>query len=76
MATSVRVYENMLIEQFDFSRVPDTGAAIDVSIQLREIRIVSPLEVPTLDDLDGQIFGGEGTVDGGTQGTTEVSVGA
>lgn len=68
IATSMRVYETMLILSFEFGRVVGTGNAIEVSLTAEEVRIVTPLEVPTLDDLDGLIFGGEGTADLGTMG--------
>jgi hypothetical protein len=68
VATSLRVYETMLILRFSFGREPRTGHAIDVSIMLEEVRIVSPLEVPQIEDLDGLIFGGDGTADLGTIG--------
>lgn len=68
LATSLRVYENALIESFTFGKSAGTGNAIEISIQLVEVRIVSPLEIPSLNDLDGLIFGGEGVADLGTQG--------
>lgn len=68
IATSLRVYETMLLLEFEFGRQAGTGHAIEASLVAEEIRIVTPLEVPTLDDLDGLIFGGEGTADLGTVG--------
>jgi hypothetical protein len=69
LATSLRVYENAVIEQFSFSKSAGVGNAIEISISLVEVRIVSQLEVPPVSDLDGLFFGAEGTVDLGTQGT-------
>jgi len=69
VATSIRVYESMLIEALEFGRASDTGKAIEVRMRLREVRILSPQLVPELEDLDALLYGGEGTVDKGTQST-------
>lgn len=70
VATSTRVYEAMLIKSLDWSKSVGIGNAIAVTMMLEEVRIVSPIQIPTIDDLDGLLFGGEGTVDGGTQSTS------
>lgn len=51
VATSLKVYPCMLIQSYDISRNADSGAAIEVSVQLREIQIRDEvLAGPLLDD--------------------------
>lgn len=74
VATSTRVYEAMLIMQMSWVREQEQGNAIGVSLDLKEVRIVNALQIPSIDDLDGLLFGGEGSVDGGTQSAGATSI--
>jgi hypothetical protein len=74
VATSVDVYENMLITSLDVAKNSGTGYALEVSLQLREIYIRSPLNIPPILDLDGAVLGGGETQNIGTQSTTVTDI--
>jgi len=61
--TTMRVMRNMVIENLSSSRDGRTGAAINVSISFRKIRIVTTGLVPAVQDEDVQAQGGAGILD-------------
>ena len=74
VATSIAVYENMIITGLDVSKQTNTGYALEVSIRLQEIFIRSPLNVPPILDLDGAVLGGGEAQNLGTQPTTLTNI--
>lgn len=65
VATSLRVYESMLIRRIMVDRDASTGGAIPVQVDLQEIRIASlPVNVPLISD-SAQEAGGLPTISGG-----------
>jgi hypothetical protein len=71
VVTSLRVYTNMGIEGVSHHRSAETGDAVEVSIMMRKINIVTIALVPSQFDLDAQLVGGGGLVDLGTQSTLD-----
>lgn len=67
VATSVRVYSDMIITRLSVSRDQNTGGAIPVSISLQEIQISSASTTKRLVDELAAAVGATPPVNGGTQ---------
>lgn len=63
LRTTMRVMRNMVIESINSSRDKGTGAAINVSISFRKVRVVTTGLVPAVQDEDVQAQGGAGILD-------------
>lgn len=61
--TTMRVMRNMVIESINSSRDKGTGAAINVSVSFRKVRVVTTGLVPAVQDEDVQAQGGAGILD-------------
>lgn len=60
VVTSLRRYENMLIESIEVDRNAKTGQALSVSVSLTQVRLVSNATVPDPRDLRGKTGKKEG----------------
>lgn len=67
VATSIRVYNSMLITSLSTTKQSGSGNALEVTIRLQEIMIRTPLYVPPILDLDGALLGGGQGTNLGTQ---------
>ncbi len=70
LATSMGVLESANIMNIERTRNAPGQAGVGVSVTFREARIVSPLDVPQVEDLDALLFGAQGTVSQGQLAAT------
>lgn len=66
VATSVKVYDSMIITSLAIDRAPETGDALQVSLQLQEIRIQNSILADALLDEAAAQLGAGAATDAGT----------
>jgi hypothetical protein len=74
VVTRERTFASMAIRRIVRSKVPTTGNSVRLTVDFEEVRIISPLGVVQLVDLEALLAGASSSSDGGTQGSPVADV--
>ncbi len=72
VVTTMHIHEDMVIQSLVGNRTPDSGGSINVSMTLRQVRVVSTLNAEVEFDHAAILAGAAATQDVGTQGSVPI----